>query len=633
MTTVDHYLGIDEILERLEAVQSRRWAIRLVGGAVATGTVLVAGLLVAAVACGYWTDQPPLLLRWALLGCGVAAFVAAAVWFVLRALLWRSNPAQTARFIERAIPQLRNDLINSVLLAGDRRQASGELVQEAILEATADVRSVDLSRSVSLRSLKRWGIALGVALVMLTAFGSLQPGPLKRGLLAVLVPTGYVPADNEIELLALTPGDITCFAGRPLAIVAKIRNDTARRYKAEVRIEGLTARPMLASAANSTYTCVLGRVDQSFRYSVHVGEGRWPADRAYYTVTVLQRVEVEGLDVQYDYPPYTHLPRKKVTNADGHLEAPTGTRAGITLRLSASVPTVTLDIEGASRREMTRQIGGREFHTTVTIDADGAYRMVLRDATGRILQQLPDLGNGEGSHRAHSSVGAVLMNGYYRIHALPDSGPRIRFLAPNRDVSVPPGGELAMKIKAEDKYGLTEVGLVASVEGADSPLLDEQFDAGDRKEKLVDYTFTVPANLPPDGSVTIVYHALATDNRHLPAAGPQTTRTGQFKITVQDPDEVAAEKLRTYEQLRRRLLAILRMQEIERVNTEICWKKHALLEQVTGGAAEIAIAQRKIRAELIDLSEKFPFPPEMVSVQQAVALLGNNEARLAVEHA
>jgi len=634
MTTINHYRGMDAILGQLEMVRFRRWLLRLLTGIVATATVVLAALFVTSAAAGYWPDQPPAAFRWALLTAIFIAIAASLGWHVLRAAMWRQNPAQTARFVEQSLPNVRNHLINSVLLSADADQASPELVQQAILEAAGDLRNSDLRRSVSLRSLRRWGVALGAAAVLLAAFGGLQPGAFHRGLLAVLTPGSYVPPDNPIELLSIAPGDTTVFAGQPVTIVAKIRNDARRRFDARIHIEGLpNPRPMLASNANATYTCMLERVDQTLRYTVRIGGARWPAEKPYYTITVLKRVDVEGLDVQYMYPPYTGLADKKVTNSDGHLEAPVGTRAALTLRVSQPVPMVILETEGGSPVALKPSVGSKGFKTVIPIDADGAYRLLLEDSGGNVLQQLPELGNGQGPQETHSAAGRSLMNGYYRIHALPDAAPKIEFLAPARDVAVPPGGTLAMRIKAFDKFALTDLRLWGVVEGTDRKVIDESFAVARDKETIVDYDFQVPAAFAADGSVVIVYQAAATDNRKLPGAGPQTTRTRKFKITVQDPARVAADRQRKYEELRRRLLAILKMQETARVETEICLEKHTKLAQVASTAANIVIAQRNIRAELLNLAEKFDFPVQMVSVQRAVAILANNEAQLAVDQA
>jgi len=355
MTTLQRYQGIEEILQKLYAVSFRRKVLALLTGLTALTAVVLGSLLVVALALGYWPDQPPGVLRWACLVAALAAWAGTIGWFLLRPLVGRLTPAQTARYVEQAMPQVHNNLINSVLLSRDRDQASPELVQQAILEAARETRRVDLNQSISLTRLQRWGIAAAASALLLAGFGTLQGAAMKRGLLAAINPAGYVPLYGTVELIDLQPGDTTVFAGQSLTISARIRNDQAEELRAEVIVEGMdNPRAMVPNTSRTAFTCPLPAVEETFRYKVRIGNSGWPTDKEYYTVTVVRRVEVEGLDIQYDYPAYTHLPPRSVRNADGSIEAPVGSRATVTLRLSAPVPTAILDVRDEQPEPMGR---------------------------------------------------------------------------------------------------------------------------------------------------------------------------------------------------------------------------------------------------------------------------------------
>jgi hypothetical protein len=627
MARVRSYHGVDDIVHRLQSVQSRRWMLRLVAAGLALLTVVAGCVLLLALALGYWPDQPPALLRWMLLAGTSLAVLFSLVWLPLRAVLWRQNAAQTARFIEQHLPEVRNDLINSLLLAGDAHQPSGELVQEAISEAYRHSARIDLDRSVSLRSVKRRGAWAGAAVVVLAAVAVFQGGPLRRGL-AGAIPTRYVPRHNGIELLELLPGDATRFAGEPLTIQARIENNKARRWSGQVLIEG-REQPLAMEASDGfcAFTAPMGPVSETFRYAVRIGDSRWPRRKPFYTVTVLQRVRIEGLDIEYSYPPYTRLKNRIQTNApDGSIEAPMGTDVKLTLRLGGPVPQVLLERDGVTR-PMAPQPGRTSFSSILPIVEDGSYRLILKDPHGNTIQQLPDSGSG-----------GAAAGSFYRVRAIPDPPPKVAFLRPNRDVAAAPGDAVRMEIQASDTYGLTELRLSADREDAASAapgLLRRQFPVAGKTKARVTYTFQVPENYPDDGSVTIVYYASATDSRNLPGklGGPQTTTSGRFKITVQNAARVSAERARQYEQLRKRLMKLLRMQETQRVNTAICRSRHEKLPDIRTTGAEIAAAQKAIRSDLVDLVQNFPFDKEMIPVQHACALLAGNEARLAVSQA
>jgi len=527
------------------------------------------------------------------------------------------------------MPELRNDLINTVLLSDDESQTSPELVQLAIREAMLRSQRVDVRKSVSRRRLARWAVAAFVGASAVVGFAVLQPRPMKRGLMGAITPTRYVDRVNRIELLSITPPDgATCFVGEPVGIVAAIRNPDRTGYQGEVIFRAPPAiRAMTVSEDRTTFVLGARKFEQSFEFAVKIGQSRWPTDKPYYKVNVLQRVKIDGLDLHYEYPSYTHLKSVDVQNAPGAIEAPVGTRVTVTLRTGSPVKNVVLERQGAARTPMAPGPDHLCFATNLDVLENGAYRVVIEDTR----QQLPDPDAGGADGFAPS--GPSELRGYFRISALPDAQPKIEFVTPNRDTDLAPGAKLDTLIRVFDKYGLTDARFYASKQGAE-PKEAHSFALKvlGRTKADLPYTLEMPA-----GTVTgdvIVYYATVTDNCNLPKiAGPQTTATGRFKVTVQDAAEVAAARARLYDELRARLMAILKRQETAHVDTGICWKHHRQLSAVLASAKGVLDGQKAIRADLLDLAEKFPFPREMVTVQQAVAMLANNEARLAIDQA
>ncbi|MFW5732160.1 MAG: hypothetical protein ACOCZU_03020, partial [Planctomycetota bacterium] len=247
MTTLNSYRGVNELLQQLRAVRLRQWLVDLAAGTLAMATILPATILAVGLSLGYWPDQPPSLLRWTVLLAAIAVLAGAAVWFWLRPALRRRNAAQIARQVESALPDVRNDLINTILLSRDGAQASPELVQHAIDEAVGRCGDVQLTRSVNLHPLRKWALSAGILAALTGAFILLQPGRLGRGLQAATTPTRYVPRVNSIELESLTPGDATVFAGETVAISARLAEPLGEDVWARVRIDGRDEPiPMLA---------------------------------------------------------------------------------------------------------------------------------------------------------------------------------------------------------------------------------------------------------------------------------------------------------------------------------------------------------------------------------------------------
>ena len=626
MTTLPRYSGMRDIFRQLEDVWLLRRSLRLWTCMLAGVTAAVGCVLLAALALGYWPDQPPATLRWAVLALSVAAIGAAVVW-VFRVAGWKQNLAQNARFVESNLPEMHNDFINSVLLASDTDQPSPELVQLAIYETLLRSRNVDVRKSVSRRALVRWAAVAAGAVILLAGFAAFQPGPLKRGLMGAVMPGAYVERVNQIELVGLTPADgTTCFVGEPVNVVAVIRNDDGAEYPGEVIFRDRPPRPMTASKDGRTFILAGQKFEQSFEYAVRIGDSRWPTDKPYYRVNVLPRVKIEGLDLRYEYPSYTRLKPRTVRNAAGAIGAPLGTRVTVTLRTGSPVQGVALELQSGTRLAMTPKAERKSFSAVLDVLENAGYRVVVEDTR----QQLPD---GDALSGGFAAARQAALEGYFPIRAEADAPPKIEFVAPNRDVDLPPGKKLDTLIRVQDKYGLTDAKLYAGKQGTEpKEVLGFAARVAGKTKADIPHALEMPPGTAK-GDV-IVYYATVTDNRSLPKiAGPQTTASQRFQVTVQDAAEVAAAKARKYDELRARLTAILKLQETAHVDTGICWKKHKDLPAVVETAKGVLDAQKRIRADLLDLADRFPFDAEMVTVQQAVAMLAGNEARTAVDQA
>ena len=724
MTTLEQYTGLDEIRDRLETVEVHRRTVRLLAGSAAMITLLTSGLLFGAIVAGYWQAPPPLWLRMSVLAVIVATWAAAAWGFILREFTTRQNQAQTARYVEQAIPDLHNSLINSILLAEDTHQASDVLVGRAIDEAAAESRSVDLARSVSRRSLKRWSGAAALACAALVAFAVLQTGPFYRGINAVIglqmptldeltpedttVPLGqrvvikawvdnpqgwpvtgtvvfadgrqeamretddhtafsmslppvgkrfryavkigrkrwpsqdtYYTVNVSVPLVRLTPGDTVISTGQPVTLRAEIRNEQGVPVDARVVFDNGTEEQMERMGQDySIFALTRNDNRQSFGYAVAIGSSRWPTDKPFYTVKVVKSVKLDSMTLVYEYPRYTRLPSRteprRTPDDTSVIDAPVGTKITVMARLTAPAKEVTLEHRSGRKVAMEAFSPQRDVFTVpIVIAADDAFRITLRDDKGALREYPRTKGPDEA---------------YYRIHAIPDRQPVVRFVAPNRDVSAAPGEALRVRFTAADDYGLTSVKLVGGLEKA-RPVEAHVWSQGLKAKGVYTFDYVVDKTLPDDKGLVIVYYATATDTRSVPPnMGPQTAASAKYKIRVENQAKVAAERADRYEELRARLMALLKMQLPQRVNTGLCHQRHKRLAVLTAEkgpaetiagitkeiktvSAEIHTQQRKIKADMVDLVKTFPFDAQSVMIQQAVALLGANEAHTAIEQA
>ncbi|MDP6635036.1 MAG: hypothetical protein QGG42_09075 [Phycisphaerae bacterium] len=644
MTTLPRYNGVDDVIRRLQIVHVRRHTIRMMTFGAGVFAVLVASLLLTTLAGGYWSDQPPAVLRWALAVSCLTLWGGALGVLLKYGAFWKQTPAQTARFVEQAAPDLKNNLINSILLARDTDQASPEFVQQAINETVAMTRDTDLSESLSYRQLQRWGLGATIAGLLLAAVVILQPGPFQRGLTAALTPWKYVPRVNTIGGVTIAPGDTTVIAGQRVVITADIPalgdpdmdptelGSTLAKLKPRVIVAGREAPLLMLGGTPGKFTCDLSAVMRDIDYAVVVGTDRWPEDKPYYTIKVMNDVKVKSHHMLYAYPPYTRKESQKVTDSGGVVEAPIGSTVGMTVVLSNPVPQISLEIKGKGPALMQASDDRRTFTATFPVDTDGGYRMSLQDKQGRTIRQLPDPASVETN--AALPAAGKLLDGYYPIRAIPDAPPTIKFLLPGRDLTVAPGTKVRMKVKVTDKFGLENMTLfVGKSDGQVAEVLSR--DLKGSTDELIEYEYTVAADLPDNGTVVLAYNASTTDQRNLPRLKltPQTSASKTFKITVQDAAKLSAQAAKRYEELRKKLLEILNIQLSQRVNTAICKTQHTKLPEIKKTGSEIFTGQKAVRDAMLWLLTKHKFDQDMLAIQQEIARLFANEAKTAVDQA
>ncbi|MHC4985453.1 MAG: hypothetical protein ACYTFO_04780, partial [Planctomycetota bacterium] len=513
-------------------------------------------------------------------------------------------------------PHLRNDFINAVLLAEDSAQPSDELIQQAIHEAAQRARRVDHRSAASIRPARRWLLVATGAVTIATALAIFQFAAVRKAMAAVTNPGRYLPHANALTLEAITPGDATVHAGSELVVSARIVNPLQTPYVADIIDADGRTHAMLPTESNAVYTVALGRLDTTVHYAVRIGQSRWPADRPYYTVTVLDRPQLAGLTILTNYPDYTLLPPATDAEADGPIEAPHGSRVTVTVDLTAPAASATLIRRQAGAMEMTRGDSGRRFSAEIAVDADDAYHIEIADGDGDGLAQFPN---------------GATHDGDWPITAIADRPPTVRFLAPARDVVVSPSGRLVTRLAFDDDYGLSTAIMYAGRPGRDLQPV-HTYDLPQTPRGTLQYEHHFDGRFRPGDVLTYVVEV--ADTRDLPGVGgPQIARTETFTVTVRDAADLAAERARRYAELRERLAALLAAQTHQRVNTSLCATAHTTLDELLPVAAAIAEGQADIRHDLIDLATNFDFDQDTAAIQQAVGDLAANEALAAWQQA
>ena len=645
MTTLTNFRPYYEVASRVERARGRIRSVLVMEGVFILATVLCGTVLVATLAQGYLRFGP--WGRMALLAAGGLAVLFTFWRYVLAPLRYDPSDKEVARFLETRLPELGNSLINTILLTERADDWSGVLVERAIDEAAAGARGVDLLAAVSDRRAKRWGVAAAIAATLLAAFVVLAYGRFSSAALQILMPLEKVPSVGDVRFLEIRPGNAAWIKGEPLEIEAVIDDRSGSPRRASIDISeaagGRFLKKELVRAVDKPdrFSFRISQVLQPFSYSLSVGG----TESDNYKITLREPPLIERIDVVYKYPDYTGLAPQKVDNSGGEIRCLIGTMVEMTVRVSAAIDGGSLTFGRGEVRNCTRTEDGRGMAVQFPVLQNDTYQI-------RLAGQAPD--------------GAAVA---YRITALEDRPPIIRFTVPNRDVAAAPGvlsestgashrgqtdsskvnrpGHLAgpdrflkgvkMSLKAGDDYGLGEVRLLAQADGEPEPHVVAGWKKfADPKESVIDHAFVLDQARYKLGR-TVTYWAEAADRRTYQGGntprGPNVAATAKFKIALEDRKAAAQEKLTQLAKLYDRLREILKAQEQARVATSAVAAVKNLSDTRTGGQS-LQAAQKAIRdATVAVITKEVAFDSDTMPIRETLEVLASNEMASAIAKA
>ena len=612
MTTLSDYRPYYEVLGRVERVRARIRALGVLEGMFALVTVLCGMVLVLTLAQGYLRFGP--VGRLILLTGGVGTTLVAFWRCFVIPIRYDPNDKEVARFLEVRLPELGNSLINTLLLAERADDWSGVLVERAIDEAAAGARGVDLMAAVSERRAKRWGVAAGVALLLLAIFVVLGFGRFSSAGLQILMPFSRVASVGDVRFLSITPGNVSWIKGEPLAIEAVISDPKGKRHEGAIEISGLVDGRadrkdlVLAAGTLNRFSHRVPQVLQPFTYRLTVGGTESPE----FKVALKEPPLIEQIDVVYHWPEYTGLDPQRVENNGGEIRCLVGTTVEMTVRLSAPVEASSLMFGGGQTLKCLPAEDGRAVSTRFTVLADDTYQIHLGGAAPN---------------------GAAVV---YRIFALQDQPPVVQFTVPARDVAAGLGESVRMCLKGADRFGLGEIRLLAQADGRPEPAVVATWKKfADPKEAVVDYAMRIDPARYRLGQ-TITYWAEAFDRRTYQGGatpkGPNKATTAKYKIILEDKQAAAEQKLDQLSALYERLREILKSQEQARIATNALAEPKRVDEARSGGFA-LEQAQRSIREATLRLVKEVQFDAETMAIRETLSLLAANEMASAMTKA
>ena len=513
----------------LQVAQSQVKWVELASGSLTYACGLL-GFLFAIIFIDHWLFNLGILgrlLALVVLLAGSVHFVWKRLWPVLH---FGINPLYAAREIERVSPNMKNSLINYLLLRGDERAVHPSVFNALRLQAESGLSRVPLDTVIDRsRSIQLAWLLTGL-IVVLAAYKVVSPKDPFRSIARILAPWADLSRPTRVLISDVQPGNVNAYYGQTVEVSAQVvahgvggPGEVSAVFST---LDGQTVErrvPLLLSSSGQRFAARLPAADdgiqQSIRYRIEAGDSR----TGDFQLTVLPAPSITVERLEYDYPRYTGLAANVLTQ-QGDIHAIEGTRVTIHAKANQKIRSAQIEFDpGKSTRSLLpMQIS----------DQAARYQFVLA------LDE-----NRQGSQFRTYQIRFVSEDGVenerrviHTVDVTPDLPPDIEFLQPESDfIDVAADGQMKLEIRAIDPdFGLRRIHLQANT-GSQEIWSTDPLDADPALTgQVVTTSMFVPQSLGLQAGDEISYWAVAEDNRTSPTgvAEPNSRRTAARRIRI-----------------------------------------------------------------------------------------------------
>src|SRR5687767_3276898 len=470
-----------ELLDIIAEVR-RRWRFKLaLRGMVRV--VIVAMLLVLAATYGIeWARSSGLSILLSRVGFGLV-LLASVLWFVVRPLRRRVTDDQVALYLEEHEPTLEATLLSAVEASRSGSGESAALIRRVVEQAIAACQRANATRAVEARPLRRYGAVLAGATVAALLAVALGPSFIRQGLAAMfLMPQAQAAARYQIQV---TPGSSTVPKGSDQTVAATLLGFDAEDANLMVRrtADGKFEPLPLSRTENGTYEGLLFDINGPLDYFVEADGVRSET----YSMKVVEVPYVQRLELEFVYPAYTGLEPLKIEDG-GDIAVLRGATVKVHVFPTMKTAAGRLSINDSQQVPLVSQPDGTLVASFVA-DKDGAYVVQLQAPNGEFVVGSPK----------------------YAIDVLDDGEPTVSFVRPGRDTTASAVEEVFVEARAADDYGVRNLELVYSVNGAAAKVVPLFQGKNRLPEVTAGHTFYLE-ELGLQVGDSVSYYARAMDN-------------------------------------------------------------------------------------------------------------------------
>ncbi|MDH3584247.1 MAG: hypothetical protein OER86_08530, partial [Phycisphaerae bacterium] len=433
------HVDVDPVTTRkLREFGSRRRRLIVLRGVCAAVISLIAVMSLIALVDYLFilTDQT----RWILSVVGYL-IVAVVVWRTcVRMIMHIPSERELARLVESTEPTLREDLVSAVELGApesDARYDSSVFRQLLQDDVAGRMRNLDIESHLPWALVRRWIQVAVVVLVVCLILLALPGGRFRLPLMRAMLPGANLDRYSQVQVtvLAPQPADKTVPQSEPIQVLVQLEGPDTERVMLEAFHPDKGRQRVRMNPRGQR------------QFAVHVDVGRDPvqyrvlagdAVTRRYTITPFPRPYVTAFRKTYEYPQYTRLDPRTVTEAEGDLSAFEKTTVRLQLDTDQPVESGELRIDQ----------GGKKITVPLEIDAQK-----------RLIAQVPI--DRSGTYQVHLvSARTEFINKFsptYEITARADLVPRVEIIEPAKSVLLPPDEIVGLRGRAEDDLGLAKI--------------------------------------------------------------------------------------------------------------------------------------------------------------------------------
>jgi hypothetical protein len=497
-----------ELVDVIRDVRNR-WRKRLaVRGlvVVATGTILA--LLLFASGLETLRFSVPAIISFRIIA--LAVFLGLLYLAFVKPMRRRVTDSQVALYLEESNPTLEAAIISAIETSkqteNGESSASPQLVDKLVQQAIDQCRAIDHTQSADHVAFRRHAmslIAVGLAAALVIALG---PAYLRHGLSALLIISRSAEAASPYKI-EVTPGNAKVPKGGDQVVRAKLVGFASRdvgvmmRTDASGSFERVALIPSTAEANQGGFEGVLFHLEKAVEYYVESNGVLSPK----FKLEVVDLPTVQQLDLEYRFPAYTGLQPRKV-DGGGDVAAIRGTDVLLTITPTMKAPSGRILLNDGNALPLTPQADGT-LTGSFAIKQQGYYKIELTGPHGEKVDASPQ----------------------YTIDVIDDQAPSVRFSKPGRDTQASPVEELFLEARADDDYGVKQLQLFYSANGAPPKTITLFGGPKPLAEVSAGHTiYLEELGLKPGDFVS--YYAKATDTDSI--AGPKTATSDIYFVQI-----------------------------------------------------------------------------------------------------